>query len=273
MSFSVNTNASAFVALQNLNGTNAQLNQVQNRINTGLAVASAKDDAATFAIAQNLRSDIGGLNAVKSSLSRAQSSVDVGLSAAESISDLLIDLKEKAVAASDAGLDSASRSAISDDFNALFSQIGTIVQSAEFNGTNIIDGTDSLSAILNDQGTQTFSLAAQNVSTSGGAASLTASTITSAAGAASLVVEIESAIGAVNQTLSQLGSAARTLEAQQTFVTKLSDTIQAGIGNLVDADLAQESARLQSLQVQQQLGLQALSIANQAPSAVLSLFR
>ncbi|MEM7568921.1 MAG: flagellin, partial [Pseudomonadota bacterium] len=159
------------------------------------------------------------------------------------------------------------------DFNALFSQIGTIVQSAEFNGTNIIDGTGSLTAILNDTGTQTFSVAAQNVSASGGAASLTASTLTSAAGAASLVVEIETAINSVNQSLSQLGSAARTLEAQQTFVTKLSDTIEAGIGNLVDADLAQESARLQSLQVQQQLGLQALSIANQAPSAVLSLFR
>lgn len=273
MSFSVNTNASAFVALQNLNSTNNQLGVVQNRINTGLAVASAKDDGATYAIAQNLRSDIGGLNAVQSSLSRAQSSVDVGLSAAESISDLLVDLKEKAVSASDAGLDSASRSAISDDFNSLFSQIGTIVQSAEFNGTNIIDGTDNVSAILNDTGTQTFSVAAQNVSSSGGAASLTASTITTAAGAASLVAEIETAINSVNQSLSSLGAAARTLEAQQTFVTKLSDTIETGIGNLVDADLAQESAKLQSLQVRQQLGLQALSIANQAPSAVLSLFR
>lgn len=272
MSFSVNTNASAFVALQNLNSTNNSLGVVQNRINTGLAVSSAKDDAATFAIAQNLRSDVGGLNAVKSSISRAQSSVDVGLSAAESISDLLIDLKEKAVAASDAGLDDASRSALSDDFNALFSQINTIVTSAEFNGTNIINGTDNVSAILNDQGTQTFSVSAQNLSTSGGSTSLSSSTITSAANAASLVAEIETALNSVNQSLSQLGSAARTLEQQQTFVTKLSDTIEAGIGNLVDADLAQESARLQSLQVKQQLGLQALSIANQAPSAVLALF-
>lgn len=273
MSFSVNTNASAFVALQNLNGTNMKLETVQGRINTGLAVASAADDAATFAIAQNLRSDLGGLNAVQSSISRAQSTLDVGLSAAESISDLLIDMKEKAVAASDAGLDAASRSAISDDFAALAGQINTIVQSAEFNGTNVIDGTGQVTAILNDTGTQSFSVAAQNLSASGGAASLTATTISSAANAASLVAEIETAIASVNQSLSSLGSASRTLEAQQNFVTKLSDTIEAGIGNLVDADLAQESARLQSLQVKQQLGLQALSIANQAPSAVLSLFR
>ncbi|MEM6682825.1 MAG: flagellin [Pseudomonadota bacterium] len=274
MSFSVNTNASAFIALQNLNSTNSQLGVVQNRINTGLAVSSAKDDGATFAIAQNLRSDLGGLNAVQSSLSRAQSTIDIGLSAAQSISDLLIDLKEKAVAASDAGLDAASRSALSADFTSLANQIGTIVSSAEFNGTNIIDGTGQVSAILNDTGTETFSVAAQDLSSgSGGATSLTSTALTSATQAASLVVEIESAITSVNSTLSSLGAAARVLEAQQTFVTQLSDTIEAGIGNLVDADLAQESARLQALQVRQQLGLQALSIANQAPSAVLSLFR
>ncbi|MEM9877941.1 MAG: flagellin [Pseudomonadota bacterium] len=273
MSFSVNTNASAFVALQNLTSTNNQLGVVQNRINTGLAVASAKDDGATFAIAQNLRSDLGGLSAVQSSLSRAQSTIDIGLSAGQSISDLLVDLKEKAVAASDAGLDAASRSALSDDFNSLFGQINTIVTSAEFNGTNIIDGTGQVNAILNDTGTESFSVAAQNLSSSGGATALTLSVIGSAADAASLVAQIETAIASVNGSLSSLGAAARVLEAQQTFVTQLSDTIEAGIGNLVDADLAQESARLQALQVRQQLGRQALSIANQAPSAVLSLFR
>ena len=116
MAFSVNTNAGAFAALQNLNKTNAQLKTTQTQINTGLKVSSAKDDAATFAIAQKLRSDVSGLNAVKSSLDRATSTIDVAIAAGEAVSDLLIELKEKAVAAKDSGLDTASRESLNNDF-------------------------------------------------------------------------------------------------------------------------------------------------------------
>ncbi len=275
MSFSVNTNASAFIALQNLNVTNNQLGVTQNRINTGLAVSSVKDNSAVFAIAQNLRSDLGGLNAVQQSIDRGVSTLDVAISAAETISDILIQLKEKAVAASDQGVDAASRSALAEDFNALRDQITTIVNNAQFNGTNLIDGgTGSIKVLLSDAGTQTFSVAQQTLALGGANITLgAASTFATATEAQSALATIETSLTNVNKVLTTFGSAARTLETQKEFVTKLSDTIQTGIGNLVDADLARESAKLQSLQVKQQLGLQALSIANQAPSSVLGLFR
>jgi len=138
---SVNTNVGAMVALQNLNKTNTDLNTTQNRINTGLKVGSAKDNGAVWAIAQNQRSNSGALNAVKESLSRSISTVDVALSAGESVSDLLLQMKEKSLAASDTTLDAASRTALNDDFKALRDQLAKVVTNAEFNGANMIKAT------------------------------------------------------------------------------------------------------------------------------------
>ena len=272
---SVNTNPGALIALQNLNSTQSQLNEVQSRINTGLKVATAKDNGAVFAIAQNLRGNLAGLNAVKTSLDRGVSTVDVALAAGQAVSDLLVQLKEKAVAASDTSLDSSSRSALAEDFKALRDQITSIVSNAEFNGTNIIkNGGSSVTALVSDDGTQTLTVAAEDLSLTGTTITLTAgSTFTTATEAAAVVSKIEASLTSVNNALARLGTGAKKLEAQKSFANKLSDAIEVGIGNLVDADLAKESARLQSLQVKQQLGVQALSIANQAPSTVLSLFR
>ncbi|WP_020401035.1 flagellin [Kordiimonas gwangyangensis] len=275
MAFSVNTNAGAFAALQNLNNTNSQLKTVQTQINTGLKVSSAKDDAATFAIAQKLRADVSGLNAVKSSLDRATSTIDVAIAAGEAVSDLLIELKEKAVAAKDTGLDTASRNSLNNDFAQLRSQITSIVDNAEFNGTNAVNsGGSAIIAITNDTGGNKISIASQDLSVGGANVTLSSgNTISTAAGASASVAAIESSITNVNDALSALGSGAKRIELQRGFVDKLSDAIEVGVGNLVDADLAKTSANLQSLQVKQQLGLQALSIANQAPGTVLSLFR
>ena len=275
MAFSVNTNAGAFAALQNLNNTNSQIKTVQTQINTGLKVSSAKDDAATFAIAQKLRADVSGLNAVKSSLDRATSTVDVAIAAGEAVSDLLIELKEKAVAAKDSGLDTASRNSLNNDFAQLRSQITSIVDNAEFNGTNVVkSGGAAVIAITNDTGGNKISIATQDLSVGGTNVTLSAgNTISTATGASAAVTAIESSISNVNDALSALGSGAKRIELQRGFVDKLSDAIEVGVGNLVDADLAKTSANLQSLQVKQQLGLQALSIANQAPGTVLSLFR
>jgi len=275
MAFSVNTNAGAFAALQNLNKTTAALNTTQTQINTGLKVASAKDDAATFAIAQKLRGDVAGLNAVKSSLDRAQSTIDVAIAAGEAVSDLLIELKEKAVAAKDTGLDTASRSSLNNDFKQLRDQITSIVSNAEFNGSNAVKNSGTaIVAITNDTGANSITIAAQDLSLAGSKVSLTAgSSISTQDLASTAVANIESSISNVNTALSALGSGAKRLDLQRAFVNKLSDSIEVGVGNLVDADLAKTSANLQSLQVKQQLGLQALSIANQAPSTVLGLFR
>ena len=274
MAFSVNTNASAFTALQTLNKTNGGLAKTQNNINTGMKVASAKDNAAIFAIAQNLRSNVSGLNAVKQSIDNALGAADVAMAAGQAVSDLLIEMKEKAVAAADKGQDTTSRTALNDDFAQLRDQISSIVNNASFNGLNAVKNSGSnIVAILDDKASSTLTIAAQNLSLSGTTLKIAATTkISTQTAAASAVTNLESSLKAVNAALSKLGSGAKRLEMQKEFVTKLSDTIETGIGNLVDADLAKESAKLQALQVRQQLGMQALSIANQQPSTVLSLF-
>ncbi|MDP3749357.1 MAG: flagellin, partial [Phenylobacterium sp.] len=135
---SVNTNVGAMVALQNLNATNAELSQVQTRINTGKKVSSAKENGAIWAIAQNQRATSSSLNAVRDSLQRTASTIDVAMSAGESVSDLLVQMKEKALAASDTTLDASSRTALNEDFKALRDQISKAVNNAEFNGANMI---------------------------------------------------------------------------------------------------------------------------------------
>lgn len=413
---SVNTNYGALVALQSLNQTGRDLEQVQQRINTGLKVSSAKDNGAVFAIAEGQRARVASLGAVMDGIDRATSVIDVGLSAGEAVGDILKQLKEKGVAAQATDLSDDQRAALQADFNALRNQIDQIVNAATFNGSNLVNGTNvggsstfnvmttdiggssgtyeltggtlvagtdplSVHGNLEDaSGGLDFSTAAQlrfsitstdgsetttlNVDlasgdtvqefidsvasqTSGrvtveydeetgdlslhsneaftvgyyvsdtltddggvfgagaagtamtgsvGAAAtnqltvtgfdftlgatgqalenLTASlNISTASGAAAAVTAIDDALVNLNRDLATMGAQSKALEVQKTFLGKLSDSIEAGIGNLVDADLAKESARLQALQVKQQLGAQALSIANQAPSIVLSFFR
>ena len=274
MTLSVNTNAGAMVALQNLNKTNMEMNEVQSRINTGLEVAGAKDNGGIYAIAQRMRSQVAGFGVVQQSLDLATSVTDVALAAGEAISDLLIEMKEKALAASDASLDSASRTALDADFQALRDQITTIVSNAEFNGTNLIDGSvTSISALANADGSNTITISDQDFSLAGGVVTITASqSITTVSDASAAATAVETSLDNLNTSLATLGTASKSLEVHNNFVTKLSDALETGIGNLVDADLAKESARLQSLQVKQQLGVQALSIANQAPQTILSFF-
>lgn len=275
---SVNTNIAAQVALQNLNSTQGQLNVTQQRINTGLAVSSAKDNGGLFAIAQQLRADVGSLTAVNQSLNRANSAVDVALSAGQTVSDLLVEMKQKAIAAADASLDAASRSALNEDFKSLRDQIQTVVDNATFNGVNLLDGTGvtsgALQAIADAKQTSYITVNAELMGLSGSVVTLTSTqTINSQATASTTAATIDTSLANVNKALARLGTGSKKLSLHQTFISKLSDTLNAGIGNLVDADLATESAKLQSLQVKQQLGIQALSIANQAPQILLSLFR
>jgi flagellin len=272
---SVNTNVGAMVALQNLNKTNSELQTTQNRINTGLKVSSAKDDGATFAIAQSQRASVASLDAVKDSLSRATSSVDVAMSAGESISDMLTQMKEKALAASDTSLDTTSRAALNTDFQALRDQITKTVQNAKFNGINLLDGSlPGLEALASADGVSRMTVATQNLSLGSGIVTLsTTSGFATSSSAGLLLTSIDDSINNVSAALAKLGTSSKALEAHETFIGKLQDSITAGIGNLVDADLAKESAKLQSLQTKQQLGIQALSIANQAPQLVLSLFK
>jgi flagellin len=275
MTFSVNTNAGALIALQYLTATQGQLNQTQSHINSGMKVATARDDGAIYAIAQNQRGQVAGYTAVINSINNATSSVDVALSAGQSISDLLIQLKTKALAAADSSLDTASRQALNANFTALRDQITTIVKNAVFNGFNLVDGsTNQITALASADGTRRITTAAQNMKLSGSIVTLkSTATISTQAKASTLVATIQASLTNVNSALAKLSSGAAKFSIQGTFSQKLSDTLTQGIGNLVDANMAQESAMLQSLQVKQQLGVQALSIANQAPQTILSLFR
>ena len=395
---SVNSNYGASVALQSLGNTNKELGQVQNRISTGFKVASARDNGAVFAIAEGQRTRVSSIASVKDGIDRANSAIDVALSAGESIGKILKDMKTKAVAAQAADLSTEQRAALQTDFDALRAQVDQVANSATFNGLNLVAaGGSNLGVVMSDiagattgrqiastviagvvpglsaylvgngsvaaaddstfnlngvaigtvdvtasmtiqgyldqvstqtggrvtasynQSTGQFSyVAAEAVAgsneltittagtarswlgqgvaagavsggsvtstitnrdfTVGGAGALatvsTASNLLNTTGAASTAVgNIDTAITALNSQLATMGSQAKALDVQGEFLGKLADVVEQGISNLVDADLAKESARLQSLQIKQQLGAQALSIANQAPQLILSFFR
>lgn len=276
MTTSVNTNKSALTALQNLNKTNDALAQTQNRVNTGLKIANAKDNAAVWAIAQGQRADIGALGAVRMSLERAQSIAEVTMTAGETISDLLVELKSKVVAAMDTSLDAQSRTALDSDFKSILRQITQVVGNASFDGANLLSGGvgANIQFLANAEATTRITLTTQNMSLGGSiitiAAAASISTVTLAT---TVLTSLNNSISLVNQALGNLGSQGKQVEGHLGFVSKLTDVLEAGVGNLVDADLAKESARLQALQVQQQLGAQALSIANSAPQIILQLFR
>ncbi len=272
---SVNTNTGAMVALQYLNQTQGQLATTQSAINTGMKVASAKDDGATYAMAQNMRGDIAGYSAVTDSIDRGMSTIDVAMSAGQSISDLLIEMKTKALAAADTSLDTTSRQAMNQDFVALRDQITAIVKNAVFNGYNLVDGsTQQISALASSDGTRRITTAAENLSLSGSIVTVsTAASISTQAAASTMVVALQNSLTNVDSALAKLSAGSKKFSIQLGFTQKLSDSLTTGVGNLVDADMATESALLQSLQVKQQLGVQALSIANQAPQYMLSLFK
>jgi flagellin len=272
---SVNVNYGALLALQNLNKTNDELSIVQNRINTGLKVSSAKDNGATFAIAQEARGRVAGYGVAVDTVDKAISTLDAAITGGNTVSDLLLDLKAKATAAKDSSLTTAQRAAFNADFVQLREAVSRAVSNAEFNGANAIKASGSdITAFANDTGSSTITITAASLALSGSNVTLASTadftTLTKAGDALS---KINESITNVNKQLATFGAASRALDKHKSFLTSLSDTLEAGIGHLVDADLAKESAKLTSLQVKQQLGAQALSIANSSTSILLSFFR
>jgi flagellin len=258
MANSINTNAGALIALQSLNQTGRELNVTQNRINTGLKVSSAKDNGAIWAIAQTQRADMGAMDAVKNSIQRGRSVVDVGLAAGDTIMAALTEMKSLAVAVEAGTAAGEDTSAYEADMTSLAAEITAAVGSAEF------DGVDAFTAQV---GAVRTGLDATSVVDVGVA--LADPAVTSASTSAA----IQTAIDTVSTAMQTLGTQSKSFDRQLTFVSKLQDALEIGVGNLVDADLAKESARLQALQTKQQLGIQALSIANQSSSILLGLFR
>ena len=270
---SVNTNVGAMQALQVFAAINAEMAEVQTRINTGLRVSSPKDNPAIWAIAQNQRSQVSSLDAVKSSLQRGQSIADIAITAGESISDMVGQMKGLALAALGYPAGDPARVAINDQYVSLRKLIDTTANNATFGGISLVGAgsTGGVRALANADATQTIDVDHIDLTTGGAAlaglpADLTAVTTAD-------LDTIKTAEEAVNSAVSKLGTGSKGLDTHLTFIGKLQDTLEASIGNLVDADLAKESARLEALKVRQQLAIIAMRIANDAPSILLQLFR
>src|ERR1700761_3603504 len=227
MSFSVNTNTGAQIALQYLSQTQGQLDQTQSAINSGLRVANAKDDGAIYAIAQNQRGAVAGYQSVIQSLNNGSSAIDVALSAGQSISDLLIQMKAKALAAADPSIDTASRQALNANFTALRDQISTIVKNAVFNGFNLVDGsTNQVTALASADGARRITTSAQKMALSGSIVTLkSTATISTQSKASTLIATIQTSLTNVNSALAKLSAGAAKFSIQATFAQKLSDTL------------------------------------------------
>jgi flagellin len=268
---SINTNTGAQIALQTLNQTNSALQQAQTEVSTGLAIAAPSDNGAIWAIAQGQRVQVTALTAVSDSLNRAASTLDVAISAGEQISDLLTQLQTTALNATDQSLTTTNRQSLASQYESLLQQITETVNQANFNGANLINSTlPSLQAIASADGNTKLTVDAQSLTLAG--LGLTTTTLGTAALATSALNAVTAAGNLADNRLAELGTSSNAVSTTLSFTSNLSNALTTGVGNLVDADVAAESATLQALQTKQQLGVQALSIANSSSSVLLSLF-
>ena len=272
---SINTNAQSVLALQSLNRTNAELAGVQKRVSTGYRVADARDDGGAFAVAQSVRSDVAGLTAVNEQLGGAKGLLQVTFAALSQVSDAMREARATLTRLADSALSTEQFNQYKAQYTALRSQIEGFLNDAKYNGRSLLSTTaagpsnpDNIITIQNEDGAQLTINAIEK------AKLLIDPAPANAADAVILLTTkfqpTEDAIGAA---LNQLGTTDQYVEKQINFNKDKMDALNAGIGSLVDADLAKENARLQALQVRQQLGVQTLGIANQGPQVLLSLFR
>ena len=278
---SINTNPGSFVALRTLNSVNRNLDTTQNRVSTGLKVAGALDDASNFAIAQGIRGELKAIGAVTQGLNNAKGIGKVAIAGVTGISNLLQNIRGKITELSNEGITTQQRQILTNDFDQLVSQANNFLDNAVFNGVNLLD-TAAVSTnviTLSNLNGGTLTLTAQDLRTTVGdlqgltptdAATAQDALSNTASGGTAEFTNLESVI---NTALGSLGAEVRALELQTQFLEQISDATEEGLGNIVDADLARESARLTSLQVQQQLSTQTLGIANQRPQSLLGLFR
>lgn len=279
---SILTNNGAMVALQTLKSINSDLTKTQNQISTGKDVATAKDGSAIWAISKVMESDVKGFEAISDALSLGESTVAVASAGAEQIVSVLGEIKQLAVSANSENVDFGK---IQTDIDERVAQVASIISAAQFNGSNLLatdvdgNGATSLGIVssLDRVGAGAPTASTISVATTDFEANIDLATdltaITDTATAATALGEIETFLQTAIDGAAPLGASAKRIEDQNVFVGKLTDAMKSGVGSLVDADMEAASARLQALQTQQQLGVQALSIANQAPQTILSLFR
>ena len=266
---SVNTNVGALLSQKYLRYTSAEMSIVQNRVSSGLRVATALDDASTFAVAASIRADIKSYTAVAAALQGSKAAASVAVSAGETIAKRLEDVKAKIIQLADESISSASRTTYQNDLASMVAEVNAYLTQAAYNGSNLL-GTVGGSANINVVSNITASILTIRDNQVG---NLSLGTITTAATASTALSSLATFKAALDGALANLGADIKQVDAQTEFINQTSETVEIGLGALIDADLAKESAALQALQVKQQLGVQALGIANQAPQALLGLFR
>ncbi|MEO9822147.1 MAG: flagellin [Paracoccaceae bacterium] len=278
---SILTNNGAMVALQTLKSVNKNLDMTQSEISTGKSIATAKDGSAIWAISKVMESDVAGFKAISDSLAVGESTTAVASAGAEQIVSVLEDMKTLAVSANS---ETADFTKIEAEMAEKQAQITSIIGASQFNGVNLLatdadgNGGTQLTVLssLDRVGAAAPTASTIDVSTVDFEANLDVASrtvIADVTSAATALGEIETYLQTAINGAAELGASSKRIEDQGTFVSKLTDAMKSGIGALVDADMEEASARLQALQTQQQLGIQALSIANQAPQNILSLFR
>jgi flagellin len=279
---SVNTNESAMIALQSLDATNSQLGVVQKQVSTGYRVADAVDDGAAYAIAQGIRSTVGALTSANQQLGNSQGLLATTQSGLNNISNTMTSMRDVLVKLSDSSVTGADRTNYTAQYTSMLANVQTFIQDANYDGKTLIgnmtgsNGTFGRVAVARNESGSTYGVATFGGSAMYGSIGFTSTQLSGASTVAALITATGTFLNqfnAVSKALNTVGSATNYVNNQVSYNSDKIDSLNSGIGSLVDADLAQESAQLQSLQIRQQLGTQSLSIANQAPAALLNLFK
>jgi flagellin len=295
--------------LQSLNATNKQLEETQNRISTGYRVADASDNAAYWSIATTMRSDNKANSVVQDALGLGAGKVDTAYTAMNNAIDVIDDIKAKILLAKTASAE--ERTKIQSEIASMQAQLIDNIGGASYAGANLLktdsSSTDDTLRIISSYNrdstgavvTGSIDIEYKNIRLIDAISGSAKTGILDKAGSASsvslldldvtnlsaitgsgteakfdnLLTDIEKVLAAMTTAASELGAAKSRIDMQKDFVSKLMDSIDRGVGQLVDADMNKESTRLQALQVQQQLGIQALAIANSNSQAILALFK
>jgi flagellin len=276
MAGAINNSTGVLGALKYLQSSTQDLGSAQNRLSSGLRVANAREDVTAYHAAALMRAQNGSLSAVTLSLSRAESISDTAITAAEHVSKSLIEMQKTAGAAASGDLSPDQRQAYMDQFASQVAQLENFIRGASFDESNILDGSkpNGISFIADSEANATLSLQGRNFLPGGPVVTITADNdLHSITNALATKEALDQSIHNVGDQLTQLVAENKRIEAQKGFVSKLADALAAGVGRLVDTDLAAESALIQALQVKQELSAQSVGIANTTPQALLSLFR
>jgi len=276
---SILTNNAATSALSALRSINTNLNDTQSRISSGLKVASGKDNAAFFSISESLKSDSGIFNSINDSLTLTKNSISTARLGAETVVDIVNQFSER-VAFAQGGSDTI-RVSVQAELDELAERISTTISQSTFNGDDLVNGSSAVTVVTGISRSSAGSVSTTTISFNQqdlGAiqSALAAIDLTTSSTTALLSADLQAVatqLTAATDAATSLGIAEKSIETQQTFLTELTDRLDSSVGSIVDANLEKEAARLQSLQVQQQLASQSLSIANQAPQNILSLFQ